>query len=257
MKIRTYLENSFGIIGHFLCFCYTHIILGFPRCSIDAYQCLLQIFFSGILTTFIIIPSSCFIGGVLALQGNYILSMFGAETQLGQLITLSTFRELGPVMAALLYAGRTGSSITSEISIMQLTDQINALEAMGIPTKRYILFPRFFGGIISLPLLTILFNTFTLVGGHIIAVHWLKLDMGFFWIDIRNNVSFMVDLIPGLIKALVFSIIINTIAIYKGNFAVKSATGVAQATTETVVLSSILVLISDFFLTMFMMGVWK
>jgi len=257
--VSTYqtLVDAVGATGHFIRFVYHNIFKGYPRCTIDAYECLLQIFFCGILTTFIIIPSSIFIGGVLALQGHYILAMFGAETQLGQLITLSTFRELGPVMTALLYTGRTGSSITSEISIMQLTDQINALEAMGIPTKRYILFPRFFGGLISLPLLTIIFNTFTLVGGHLIAVYWLKLDMGFFWIDIRNNVNFMIDLIPGLIKAVIFSIIIHCIAIYKGSFAKKSATGVAQATTETVVLSSVLILISDFILTVIMMGVWK
>ncbi|MEC8383484.1 MAG: ABC transporter permease [Pseudomonadota bacterium] len=250
------LTTLAGSIGHFFCYLFKNILCGFPKRYIEAYNCLMQIFFSGVLSSFIIIPSACFIGGVLALQGHYILSMFGSETQLGQLITLSTFRELGPVISALLYTGRTGSSITSEIAIMELSEQIKALEAMEIPTKSYILFPRFISGIISLPLLTILFNTFAIIGGHIIAIYWLQIDAGLFWIDIRKNVTFNIDLAPGLFKSLIFSIIIHSIALYKGTFANKSASGVAQATTETVVTSSLAILIADFFLTALMMRIW-
>ena len=127
---------------------------------------------------------------------------------------------------------------------------------MEIPTKSYILFPRFISGIISLPLLTILFNTFAIIGGHIIAIYWLQIDAGLFWIDIRKNVTFNIDLAPGLFKSLIFSIIIHSIALYKGTFANKSASGVAQATTETVVTSSLAILIADFFLTALLMRIW-
>ena len=246
-----------GDLGRYVRFIYFDILSGTPKNTHDAYECIIQIFFTGILTTFIIIPSSLFIGGVLALQGHYVLSMFGGETQLGQLVALSTFRELGPVVTALLYAGRTGSSITSEVSIMQLTDQLRALESIGIPTKSYIMFPRFISGLVSLPILTIFFNAFTLVGSHIIAIHWLGMDMGFFWIDIQNNVNFSIDLIPGLIKSLCFAIIIHTIALYHGKHSDKSASGIAVATTTTVVQSSISILVADFFLTIIFMGVWK
>lgn len=250
------LYQIFGKIGHYFLFCIK--ILGNPPSKrIHLYQLILQLFHTGVLTIIIIILSACFIGGVLALQGAYILQMFGAENQLGQLLTLTTFRELGPVVSALLYAGRAGTAMSSEIGIMNLTEQTDSLKTMGISTNKYLLFPRLIGGIISLPLLTIIFDAFALIGGHLVAIYWLYLDIGLFWISIKGSVLFSQDILTGIIKSLVFAFIINTQALYQGYYAIKSAEGIAQATTKTVVYSSILVLLSDLILTGFMMRIWQ
>ena len=159
MQIKQSLLNFFGRLGHFSLFV-RDILSGYPRKRIHTYELLMQIFFTGVLTLIIILLSGLFIGGVLALQGAYILRMFAAENELGQLVTLTTFRELGPVGTALLFTGRAGTSLASEIGVMQLTEQIDALKTMNIDPRQYLLFPRFFGGLISLPLLTIIFNAF-------------------------------------------------------------------------------------------------
>jgi phospholipid/cholesterol/gamma-HCH transport system permease protein len=256
MRIKHPLSVFFGKLGHFAMFT-GGILSGYPRKRIHSYELLMQIFFTGVLTLIIILLSGLFIGGVLALQGAYILRMFAAENELGQLVTLTTFRELGPVVTALLFTGRAGTSMASEIGVMQLTEQIDALKTMDINPKQYLLFPRFMGGIIALPLLTIIFNAFAIIGGHLVSVYWLDIDIGLFWISIKSSVLFDQDVLTGLFKSLVFAILINSIALYQGYYTIKSAEGIAQSATKTVVYSSVLILLSDLILTAGMMRIWQ
>ena len=242
--------------GHITLFIWK-ILSGFPRKWLHLYECILQIFYSGVLTLVIVLLSGLFIGGVLALQGAYILQMFAAENELGQLITLTVFRELGPVITALLFTGRAGSSISSEMGVMQLTEQIDALKAMCIKPSQYLLFPRFIGTLISLPLLTMIFNAFSVIGSHFTAFYWLKLDLGLFWISIKNSAQFNQDILTGLIKSCVFAILISIVALYQGYFTIKSAEGIAHSTTKTVVYSSVFILLSDLILTAIMMRFWQ
>ena len=250
------IRAAIGRLGHYGIFVWS-ILHNYPTKRVHVYLTLMQIFFTGVLTLIIILLSGLFIGAVLALQGAYILRMFAAENELGQLITLTTFRELGPVVTALLFTGRAGTSMASEIGVMQLTEQIDALKTMGINPTQYLLFPRFIGGLISLPLLTIIFNAFAIIGGHLIAVYWLDIDIGLFWISIKNSVIFDQDILTGIFKSFVFAIIINSIALYEGYFTIKSAEGIAQSATKTVVYSSTLVLLSDLILTAGMMRIWQ
>ena len=182
--------------------------------------------------------------------------MFAATDQLGQFVALSVFRELGPVITALLFIGRSGSTITSEVGIMKLTDQINALKSMNISISKYILFPRFISAIISLPLLTMLFNAFSIVGAYIISHYSLRLDTGLFLISIHRYVSFWDDAMAGLFKTLFFGTIAATIALYYGINSSNSSPGVAEASTKTVVYSSIVVLLCDYILTSMLMRLW-
>lgn len=256
MTVMSKLTKGFKSIGHISIFSYK-ILSGYPRKTIHLYECLLQLFFSGVLTLIIILLSGIFIGCVLAIQGSYILDMFAAESQLGQLITLTIFRELGPVVSALLFTGRAGSSLTSEIGVMQLTEQIDALKAMCIKPEQYLLFPRFIGVLISLPLLTIVFNTFAILGGHLTAIYWLNIDIGTFWMNIKSNVSFTHDVATGIFKSVIFALTIGVTSLYQGYYSIKSAEGIAQSATKTVVYSSVLILLFDLILTALMMRIWQ
>jgi phospholipid/cholesterol/gamma-HCH transport system permease protein len=227
-----------------------------PKKKVEGYQIILQTYYIGAQTISIIVLSALFVGSVLAIQGNYILGMFAATDQLGQFVALSVFRELGPVITALLFIGRSGSTITSEVGIMKLTDQINALKSMNISISKYILFPRFISAIISLPLLTMLFNAFSIVGAYIISHYSLRLDTGLFLISIHRYVSFWDDAMAGLFKTLFFGTIAATIALYYGINSSNSSPGVAEASTKTVVYSSIVVLLCDYILTSMLMRLW-
>ena len=215
-----------------------------------------QIYTVGILSLPIIILSGVFIGMVVSLQGFNTLQKFGAEQELGQLLALSVVRELGPVVSALLFAGRAGSALTAELGLMRTTDQLSAMDMMAVDSVWRVVMPRFYAGLISLPLLTILFNLVAIYGGYWVGVLWLGVDYGSFWNNMQASVSFRYDVVNGIIKSLVFAVVVCWIAVYQGFYSEPNAAGMARATTKSVVYSSLLVLAFDFVLTAMMMGGW-
>lgn len=215
-----------------------------------------QIYAVGVLSLIIIVVSALFIGMVLGLQGQHTLSQFGATQQLGQLVALSVVRELGPVVTALLFAGRAGSSLTAEIGLMKATEQLSSMEMMGVDPLRRIIAPRLWAGFITLPILTTIFCAVSIWGGYFVGVHWLGLDAGTFWNNMQSAVDFRADVINGIIKSLVFGFIVSWIAVYQGIALKPTSLGIARATTKTVVYSSLAVLGMDFILTAVMLGGW-
>ena len=223
-------------------------------CPVNFSQIMRQIHNLGSCSLWVIIVSGVFVGLVVAVQGFNTLTKFGAEAQLSQLLALSVFRELGPVISALLFAGRAGSSLSAEIGLMQVTEQISAMEVMAIDPLNKVILPRWIAGVISLPLLMIIFSTLSLIGGYLISVFWLHMDGGVFWSNMQASVSFSEDVLNGVYKSFIFGLIINWISLYHGFIAIPNAAGVARATTKTVVVSSLLVLLLDFILTALMFG---
>lgn len=215
-----------------------------------------QLYRVGVLSLVIVLLSALFIGMVVALQGYHTLQKFGATQELGQLIALSVVRELGPVITALLFAGRAGSALTAEIGLMRATDQLSCMEMMAVNPLWRVIAPRFWAGIISLPILTILFNLTAIYGGQLIGVDWLGLDSGSFWANMQAAVSFQSDILNGVIKSIVFGVVVTWTAVYQGYYAAPNAIGISRATTKSVVYASLLVLALDFVLTAMMMGGW-
>ena len=210
-----------------------------------------QLYSVGVLSLLIIVVSGTFIGMVLALQGYTILVGYGAEASLGPMVALSLLRELGPVVAALLFAGRAGSALTAEIGLMKATEQLSSLEMMAIDPLRRIVAPRFWAGFISLPLLAAIFSMVGILGAHVVGVDWLGVDGGTFWSVMQDQVDFNND-INGVIKSVVFAFVVMWIAVYKGYDCEPTSEGISRATTSTVVQSSLLVLFLDFILTALM-----
>lgn len=208
-----------------------------------------QLYFIGFLSLIIIMLSGFFIGMVLGLQGYTILVKFGAEQALGQLIALSLVRELGPVVSGLLFAGRAGSALTAEIGLMKTTEQLEALEMMGVDPLHRVVNPRLWAGIVSLPLLSLIFTAVAILGGYMVGVDWLDVDKGAFWSNMQNSVHFYSDVMNGVVKSMVFAIVITWISVYQGVDCAPTAEGIGKATTKTVVYSSLSVLGLDFFLT--------
>ena len=215
-----------------------------------------QLYRVGVLSLVIILLSGLFIGMVVALQGYNTLEKFGAESELGVFLALAVVRELGPVVSALLFAGRAGSSLTAEIGLMRTTKQISSLEMLAVDPYWYIVSPRLWAGFIALPLLTILFNLVAVFGGYFVGVGWLGVDTGAFWSNMHEAVSFHNDILNGVIKGVVFGVVITWVAVYQGFFAEPNAAGISKATTRTVVYSSLMILALDFVLTALMMGGW-
>ncbi len=213
-----------------------------------------QIYSIGVLSVAIIVMSAFAIGAVIALQFYTQLARFGAEDAVGVGLALVLLRELGPVVTALLFAGRAGSSITAEIGLMKTTEQLSIMEMMGVDPLRRIVAPRLWGGIISMPLLTLLFNTVAIYGGYVVGVHWLGADPGGFWSGMQQAVELWQDLGKGMVKAAIFAILITWIAVFQGYDCEPTAEGMGLATTRTVVSSSVIVLAMDFFLTLLMYG---
>lgn len=213
-----------------------------------------QLFQLGILSLPIILTSGLFIGMVLSFQGYYVLVDYAAEQSLGSLSALSLLRELGPVVAALLFAGRAGSSLTAEIGLMQSTEQIASMEMMAVSPYKRVLAPRLIAGIVALPLLTLLFNVMAIWGGYLIGVSWLGVDSGAYWSVMQGSVDYVPDVLNGVLKSVIFAIIITWVALYNGYYAVPTARGISLSTTKTVVISSLLVLAMDFVLTALMFG---
>src|SRR3990167_477722 len=215
-----------------------------------------QLYRVGILSLPIILLSAVFIGMVVALQGFNTLQKFGAEQELGQLLALSIVRELGPVVTALLFAGRAGSALTAELGLMRATSQLSSLEMMAVNPLWRIVAPRLWAGFIALPLLTILFNVMAIYGGQLVGVDWLGVDSGSFWSNMQSAVNFHDDILNGIFKSVVFGFVVTWIAVYQGFYSQPNARGISEATTKTVVYASLMVLALDFVLTAVMMGGW-
>lgn len=215
-----------------------------------------QLYRVGVLSLFITVFAAIFIGMVLGLEGYHTLERFGATEALGQLIALSVVRELGPVITALLFAGRAGSALTAEIGLMRATEQLDCMAMMAVNPVAKIIAPRFWAGVISLPILTILFNLIAIDGGQWVGVHWLGLDSGTFWSNMQSHVNFGGDILNGVLKSIVFGVMITWIAVYQGYYAEPNAAGISRATTKTVVYASLMTLAFDFILTAVMMGAW-
>lgn len=211
-----------------------------------------QLYSVGVMSLIIIVVSGGFIGMVLALQGYTILVGYGAEASLGPMVALSLLRELGPVVAALLFAGRAGSALTAEIGLMKATEQLSSLEMMAVDPLRRVIAPRFWAGFISLPLLAAIFSMVGILGAHLVGVDWLGVDGGTFWSVMQDQVDFNKDILNGIIKSVVFAFVVTWIAVYKGYDCEPTSEGISRATTSTVVQSSLLVLALDFILTALM-----
>jgi phospholipid/cholesterol/gamma-HCH transport system permease protein len=211
-----------------------------------------EIYFSGVLSLVVILISGLFVGMVLALQGYDVLQRYGADQSLGVLVALSLVRELGPVVAGLLFASRAGSAITAEIGLMKATEQLDAMEMMAVDPLARVVAPRFWGGVISMPLLAALFSTLGVFGAYIVGVRLIGIDAGAFWGNMQSAVDFRQDIVNGVIKSAVFGVAVSLIAVFEGYDAKPTAEGVSSATTRTVVMSSLAILALDFVLTVFM-----
>lgn len=211
-----------------------------------------QIFFVGNYSLVIVLVSGLFVGFVLGLQGDYVLSTYGSEQALGVLVALSLLRELGPVVTALLFAGRAGTSLTAEIGLMNAGEQLSAMEMMGVDPVKQVLEPRFLAVVISMPLLAILFSAVGIIGGWIVAVPMIGLDSGAFWSQMQAGVALWEDIGNGILKSFFFGLAVGLISLYEGYTARPTPEGVSRATTKTVVISSLVVLGLDFMLTALM-----
>lgn len=244
--------EKLGLSGWF----FVRIILRKPRMMRLLSLVVEQIYNVGVLSLLIIVLAGMFVGMVLALQGYNILQRFGAVAQLGQLVALSVVRELGPVIGGLLFAGRAGSALTAELGLMQTTEQLASMEMMAVDPLWRIIAPRFWAGVIAMPMLIAIFCVTAIFGSYLIGVAWLGVDVGQFWSNMQAAVDFRVDVINGLIKSFVFGVAITWLAVYQGYYTIPNAAGISRATTKTVVYGSLVVLSLDFVLTSFMLGGW-
>jgi phospholipid/cholesterol/gamma-HCH transport system permease protein len=211
-----------------------------------------EIYFTGVLSLVIILVSGLFVGMVLGLQGYDTLQRYGSTEALGILVALSLVRELGPVVAALLFASRAGSAITAEIGLMKATEQLSAMEMMAVNPIARVVAPRFWGGVVSMPILATLFSAMGVFGGYLVGVQLIGVDEGSFWSQMQASVDFRQDILNGVIKSFVFGVIVSWVAVFEGYDADPTAEGVSNATTRTVVTSSLAILAADFILTAFM-----
>ncbi|RBW66984.1 lipid asymmetry maintenance ABC transporter permease subunit MlaE [Vibrionales bacterium C3R12] len=213
-----------------------------------------QLYHVGVQSLAIIVVSGLFIGMVLSLQGYVILIDYGAEGSLGQMVALSLLRELGPVVTALLFAGRAGSALTAEIGLMKATEQLSSLEMMAVDPLKRVIAPRLWAGLISMPLLAMIFMAVGIWGGQLVGVDWKGIDHGSFWSAMQSSVELGQDIGNSMIKCMVFAITVTWIALFNGYDAIPTSEGISRATTRTVVHSSLAVLGLDFILTALMFG---
>ena len=246
-------RESFAKIGR-AAFFLMHALSGFVYVVLRPRLLLKQLYSVGVLSFLIISISGLFVGMVLGLQGYYILSDFGADESLGVMVAASLVRELGPVVAALLFAGRAGSALTAEIGLMKATEQLSGMEMMAVDPVKRIISPRFFAGFIAMPLLAALFSAIGVMGGHMVGVGMLGVDDGAFWAQMQSSIDFQEDILNGVIKSLVFGFVAVWIALFEGYDCVPTSEGVSRATTRTVVNSAFSVLGLDFILTALMFG---
>ena len=211
-----------------------------------------ELFFSGVLSLLIITVSGFFVGLVLGLQGYDILQRFGSADAVGVMVALSLLRELGPVIAGLLFASRAGSAITAEIGLMKTTEQLKAMDMMAVDPLARVVAPRFWAGVLAMPLLAALFSAMGIFGGWLITVVVIGVDDGAFWSQMQATVEFEYDVLKGVIKSFVFGVVVSLIAVFEGYDCKPTAEGVSRAITRTVVTSALVILALDFVLTSFM-----
>lgn len=242
--VRAFGRSTFMLFG---------ALVGKPEFRKHTPLLIKQLYVLGVQSLLIIMLSGLFIGMVLGLQGYVVLVDFAAETSLGTLVSLSLLRELGPVVTALLFAGRAGSALTAEIGLMKATEQLSSLEMMAIDPLRRIIAPRFWAGVIAMPVLAAIFTAIGIWGGSLVGVDWKGVDGGSFWSVMQNSVSAS-DLINGFIKSTIFAFAVVWIALFNGYDSTPTSEGISQATTRTVVHASLVVLGLDFILTAMMFG---
>jgi len=235
--------------GHLFLF---YVLAGSPGMFLRFRLLLQQMFSIGVLSLLIIVVAGLFVGMVLGLQGYNTLVDFGSEESLGVLVALSLVQELGPVLTAILFAARAGTSLTAEIGLMKATEQLSGMEMMAVDPLQRVIAPRLWAGFISVPLLTAIFSVIGVFGGYFVGVGLLGVDDGAFWSQIQNRVDFHEDVINGIIKSVVFGFVASWIALFEGYDAVPTSEGVSRATTRTVVHTSLAVLGLDFVLTALM-----
>ena len=240
--------QSLGSITLFLLRILTKSATAFtrPRLSIR------QVYFSGVMSVLIIAVSGLFVGMVLGLQGYTQLAKFKSADILGYMVAASLLRELGPVLAAILFASSAGGAMTSEIGLMKTTEQLEAMNVMAVNPVARVVAPRFWAGVLSMPLLACIFNVAGIYGGYLVGVQWLGLDSGVFWSNMQNNIDVVYDVANGLLKSLIFGTAVSLIAVYQGFHCTPTAEGILRASTHTVVSSALTVLALDFILTAFM-----
>lgn len=245
--------NGLAKLGRFLLF-FFHMLGGMGAVLVRFRLLLSQLYAVGVLSVLLIVLSGFFVGMVLGLQGFNVLSDFGAEESLGVMVAASLVRELGPVVTALLFAGRAGTALTAEIGLMKATEQLTGMEMMAVDPIHRIIAPRFLAGLLSMPLLSAIFTAVGIIGGYFVGVGLLGVDSGAFWSQMQAKIDFHDDLLNGLIKSLFFGGIVTWIAVFEGYDAMPTAEGVSRATTRSVVLSAFAVLGCDFVLTALMFG---
>ena len=211
-------------------------------------QIIKQLHFIGVKSTFVVVLTATFTGMVLALQGYYSLRKFGSEALLGSAVALSMIRELGPVLASLMVTARAGSAMTAEIGLMRITEQIDALETMAVNPIQYLITPKMVAALLAVPLLVSIFDVVGIWGGYIVGVKLLGVGAGAYWSSIESAVEWK-DVYGGILKSISFGLIVSWVCCYKGFYTSLSAEGLGKATTEAVVLTSVLILIWDYFLT--------
>lgn len=243
--------NVFQKLGRGSLF-FGHTLAGLPSLFPRFGLVIQQLFAVGVLSLLIIIVSGLFVGMVLGLQGYNTLVDFGAEESLGVFVALTLMRELSPVLTALLFAGRAGSALTAEIGLMKATEQLSGLEMMAVDPIKRVIAPRFFAGALAVPLLTAIFGAIGVFGGYFVGVGLLGVDEGVFWSGMQAKVDLFEDIGNGMLKSVVFGIVVTWIAVFEGYDAVPTSAGVSAATTRTVVHSSLAVLGLDFILTALM-----
>ncbi|HET7307932.1 MAG TPA: lipid asymmetry maintenance ABC transporter permease subunit MlaE [Gammaproteobacteria bacterium] len=246
-SVQDFIE-TFGASQLFL----ARLLAYSPRTLVRPRLVIHQIYSVGAGAVVLIAFSGFFVGLVMALQSYQSLSKFGATGEVGTLLALALFRELGPVITALLFVGRSGTQLASEIGLMRATDQISGMQMMAVDPIRRIIVPRFLAGAISLPLLAMIFSAIGILGGYILVVPYLGVDPGAFWGQMRANVALVNDILNGFFKAIIFGGVVTMIALFEGYNAWPTAEGVGRATTRTVVISSITIFALDYILTAFM-----
>lgn len=237
--------------GHLL---FYYILGGIPSVLVRPRLLVQQVHSVGVLSLLIILVSGLFVGMVLGLQGYNTLVDFGAEESLGTVVSLTLVRELGPVVTALLFAGRAGSALTAEIGLMKATEQLSGMEMMAVDPIKRVLSPRFLASFVSMPLLAAIFSAVGIIGGYFVGVGLLGVDEGAYWSQMQSSVDLHEDIYNGVIKSIVFGVVAGWIAIFEGYDATPTSEGVSRATTRTVVHTSLAVLGLDFILTALMFG---
>jgi phospholipid/cholesterol/gamma-HCH transport system permease protein len=231
---------------------FMRIITNIPGILLRPSLIIAQIYSVGVLSLSLIIVSGLFVGMVLGLQGYNTLVNFGATESLGAVVSLSLVRELGPVLTSLLFAGRAGSALTAEIGLMKATEQLSGMEMMAVNPLKRVVTPRFLGGVISMPLLAAIFSAVGIFGGYLVVVQLLGVDTGAYWSQMQDKTDLVDDILNGVIKSIVFGIVVTWIAVFQGYNCTPTSEGVSRATTRTVVHASLATLALDFILTALM-----